>query len=250
MRPLSKTEAEEFLRGSPSVVTPPLALAQRPAAPHIPVSPPRVGAAAAKAAAVPAAAQPQAEPAAAAPSAAAPAGAAAQNGKAPSGPPSRVLRLANMVRACPICMASSLGALPAGRYPVLSCQPLWAPPQPAWLGLLFPVSDINRSPTSEITLDSVYLSLDDMALQVTREELLEEDEYDDILKEVEEELEAKYGKLAAIVMPQPSKKGLANDPAGVGLVFVKFEDLPRAVRLTLPLSQNSNRLPTVLHSLS
>ena len=67
-------------------------------------------------------------------------------------------------------------------------------------------------------------------LQVTREELLEEDEYDDILKEVEEELEAKYGKLAAIVMPQPSKKGPANDPAGVGLVFVRFEELPRAVR--------------------
>ena len=66
--------------------------------------------------------------------------------------------------------------------------------------------------------------------QVTRDELLLDDEYDDILKEVEEELEAKYGKLAAIVMPQPSKKAPANDPAGVGLVFVKFEDLPRAVR--------------------
>ena len=71
--------------------------------------------------------------------------------------------------------------------------------------------------------------------QVTREELLEEEEYDDILKEVEEELEEKYGKLAAIVMPQPAKKGPANDPAGVGLVFVKFEDLVRAVRLYLLL---------------
>ena len=65
---------------------------------------------------------------------------------------------------------------------------------------------------------------------MTREELLEEEEYDDILKEVEEELEEKYGKLAAIVMPQPAKKGPASDPAGVGLVFVKFEDLVRAVR--------------------
>jgi hypothetical protein len=67
-------------------------------------------------------------------------------------------------------------------------------------------------------------------VQVTRDELLLDDEYDDILKEVEEELEAKYGELAAIVMPQPSKKGPGNDPAGVGLVFVKFEDLSRAVR--------------------
>ena len=71
-------------------------------------------------------------------------------------------------------------------------------------------------------------------MQVTRDDLLEEDEYDDILKEVEEELEAKYGKLAAIVMPQPSKKGPANDPAGVGLVFVRFEELPRAVCTLCP----------------
>ena len=75
--------------------------------------------------------------------------------------------------------------------------------------------------------------------QVTRDELLEEDEYDDILKEVEEELETKYGKLAAIVMPQPSKKGPANDPAGVGLVFVRFEELPRAVRSLCAASQAS-----------
>ena len=110
MRPLSKAEAEEFQSSSPNVLTPPLALSQRPAAPHIPVSPPRMGAAAAKPAAAAVAAGPQepaevpvpvqSKPEAAAAPAAKPAAAKlAPNGKVPSGPPSRVLRLANMV--CP-----------------------------------------------------------------------------------------------------------------------------------------------------
>ena len=113
MRPLSKAEAEEFQGGSPNVLTPPLAPSERPAAPHIPVSPPRVGAAAAKPVAAAAAAAAPQEPAQApapaqsrAEAAAAPAAPAAKpaaartapNSKVPSGPPSRVLRLANMVR--------------------------------------------------------------------------------------------------------------------------------------------------------
>ena len=129
VRPLSKAEAEEFQSGSPNVVTPPPATSQRPQVPHIPVSPPRMGPAAAKPAAapqvqaaapqkqrpeaaVPAAqavtAQGKAEPAStpaatgAAPAAKAAAAKAAQSGgKVPSGPPSRVLRLANMVRLLP-----------------------------------------------------------------------------------------------------------------------------------------------------
>lgn len=103
VRPLSKAEAEEFQSGSPNVLTPPLALSERPTAPHIPVSPPRVGAAAAKSAEAAAPALSKDEAAAAPTAAAAPpaksaaARTAAPNGKVPSGPPSRVLRLANMV---------------------------------------------------------------------------------------------------------------------------------------------------------
>lgn len=119
-RPLSKAEAADFLSGSPAIVTPPLSAAQRPPTPHIPVSPPRMGAAAAakqpqpqkpeREAAVPAAASDAAAPAGAAAAAAAALAAkpATQNGKAPAGTPSRVLRLANMV--CfqppqPFCLA-------------------------------------------------------------------------------------------------------------------------------------------------
>ena len=116
-RPLSKSEAADFLSGSPAIVTPPLSAAQRPPTPHIPVSPPRMGAAAA--ARQPPQQQPEREVAAAAkgsaPAGAAPAAAAApaavpaaQNGKAPAGIPSRVLRLANMVHFHPLqsfCLA-------------------------------------------------------------------------------------------------------------------------------------------------
>lgn len=99
MRPLSKAEADEFQSGSPNVLTPPLAASERPSTPHIPVSPPRVGAAAAKPeAAAPAQSKAEAAAAPAAPPAKSAAARAAPNGKVPSGPPSRVLRLANMVR--------------------------------------------------------------------------------------------------------------------------------------------------------
>lgn len=113
VRPLSKSEAEDFAASvAKAALAPPVAApAQRSASSGAPVSPPRVGDAAAPAPrvasqraqqAAPAAlaAAPSKAPAIAAPGrAAAAAGkaAAAQNGKAPSGPPSRVLRLANMV---------------------------------------------------------------------------------------------------------------------------------------------------------
>ncbi len=68
-------------------------------------------------------------------------------------------------------------------------------------------------------------------VQVTREELLDPEEYSDIVDDVTSELETKYGTLASIVIPQPSQKGPAADPSGVGLVFVQFANLSNAVRL-------------------
>ena len=44
------------------------------------------------------------------------------------------------------------------------------------------------------------------------------------------ELETKYGALAGISIPQPSRVGPAMDPPGVGLVFVQFASLGDAVR--------------------
>lgn len=66
--------------------------------------------------------------------------------------------------------------------------------------------------------------------QVTREELLDDEEYADIVDDVTCELETKYGALAAIIIPQPSRVGPAMDPPGVGAVFVQFASLGDAVR--------------------
>jgi hypothetical protein len=66
-------------------------------------------------------------------------------------------------------------------------------------------------------------------VQVTREELLDEEEYDDIVADVACELETKYGALASIVIPQPSQQGVPKDPPGVGFVFVQFVDPIHAV---------------------
>ena len=68
-------------------------------------------------------------------------------------------------------------------------------------------------------------------MQVTREELLDPEEYSDIVDDVTSELETKYGTLASIVIPQPSQKGPSSDPSGVGLVFVQFANLSNAVSI-------------------
>ena len=64
---------------------------------------------------------------------------------------------------------------------------------------------------------------------MTREELLDDEEYADICDDVTCELEAKYGALASVLIPQPSRVGPGMDPPGVGLVFVQFASLGNAV---------------------
>lgn len=65
------------------------------------------------------------------------------------------------------------------------------------------------------------------ALQVTRDDLVDEDEYTDIVDDINEEVERKYGKLTSVEIPRPSKVG--RDPPGVGLVFLAFQDKESAV---------------------
>ena len=57
--------------------------------------------------------------------------------------------------------------------------------------------------------------------QVGRSELLGDEEYADIVDDIRDEVERKYGRLARIAVPRPSAKG--PDPPGVGLVFLCFE---------------------------
>ncbi len=72
-----------------------------------------------------------------------------------------------------------------------------------------------------------------MPNQVTRAELLDDEEYADIVDDVTCELETKYGALASVSIPQPSRVGPGMDPPGVGLVFVQFASLGDAVRSPL-----------------
>ena len=78
---------------------------------------------------------------------------------------------------------------------------------------------------------------------MTREELLDAEEYADIVDDITCELETKYGALSSLVIPQPSRAGPAADPPGVGLVFVQFAAAahavrPSALRLSRSLGKN------------
>ncbi len=63
-----------------------------------------------------------------------------------------------------------------------------------------------------------------LANMVTRQELADEEEYDDIVDDIREEIEDKYGTLRSVIVPKPASAGPPADPPGVGLVFVDFQD--------------------------
>jgi hypothetical protein len=56
-----------------------------------------------------------------------------------------------------------------------------------------------------------------------------QEEYNDQLEDIREEIENKYGKLTACVLPRPSPRGPEHDNPGVGLAFVSFEVRHRAL---------------------
>jgi splicing factor U2AF subunit len=63
---------------------------------------------------------------------------------------------------------------------------------------------------------------------VTRDELAEDDDYEDLVADITAEV-AKYGRLARVVVPRPRPAGGPGaagleDPPGVGLVFLQYED--------------------------
>ena len=64
-------------------------------------------------------------------------------------------------------------------------------------------------------------------VQVTREELAVEEEYDDIKDDIYWEIRDKYGAITSMVVPRPLADP-AQDPPGVGLVFVAFEEAKSA----------------------
>ena len=68
--------------------------------------------------------------------------------------------------------------------------------------------------------------------QVQRDELLDDEEYADILEDCTAEV-AKYGKLRRVAIPRPAPP--AADPPGVGLVFMCFEEPEAAGRARVAL---------------
>lgn len=64
-------------------------------------------------------------------------------------------------------------------------------------------------------------------MQVSRDELAVEEEYDDIRDDIYWEIRDKYGAITSIILPRPGAAA-AEDPPGVGMVFVAFEEAANA----------------------
>ena len=71
---------------------------------------------------------------------------------------------------------------------------------------------------------STVVSFDQMG--VTAEELADDEEYENIMEDMQEEC-GKHGKIVAVVIPRPSKDG--SDVPGIGKVFVQYESVDGAM---------------------
>lgn len=69
---------------------------------------------------------------------------------------------------------------------------------------------------------------------VSRDELLDDGEYGDLVEDITEEVQ-KYGKLVGVKIPRPDPAGGA-DPPGVGLVFLCYEEPKGADRARVALN--------------
>lgn len=71
-------------------------------------------------------------------------------------------------------------------------------------------------------------------MQLGREDLIDDEDYEDNVEDITEEVEKKYGKLTSIEAPRPAKQG--KDPPGVGLVFLAFENDKGAQKAQMALN--------------
>jgi len=92
------------------------------------------------------------------------------------------------------------------------------------LGSVQAMSALAGSAPSDASDQGRVLQLLNM---VTAEELMDKDEYDEIMEDVMEEC-AKYGKVLGIKIPRPT--GGSRSQAGVGKIFVKYEGSDMAQR--------------------
>ncbi|DBA80807.1 TPA: U2 small nuclear RNA auxiliary factor 2, variant 2 [Trebouxia sp. C0004] len=109
------------------------------------------------------------------------------------------------------------------------------PPPPAPILPPAPVLPLGPMPSGEVEDGEVgvaapvvtrVLKLEHM---VARDELLDEEEYSDIVEDITEEIETKYGHITQIAIPRPATPA-DRVTTGVGFVFVAFEDPAAAVK--------------------
>ena len=74
-----------------------------------------------------------------------------------------------------------------------------------------------------------------MPLQIELEDLVDDAEYEDILDDIKEEVERKYGQLTKVEVPRPGPGGVSATP-GVGLVFLAFESEKSALKAQAALN--------------
>ena len=71
-------------------------------------------------------------------------------------------------------------------------------------------------------------------MQLERDDLIDDEDYEDNIEDITQEVEKKYGKLTSLEVPRPGQNG--KDPSGVGLVFLAFENEKGAQKAQLALN--------------
>lgn len=87
----------------------------------------------------------------------------------------------------------------------------------------------HSAPASASTLQPAPSRMVRLANMAERQELVDDEDYDDFVQETRQEV-VKYGKLKDIKVPRPGTGPGGSDLKGVGLVFLEYEDTKAAAR--------------------
>ncbi|KAI8468256.1 MAG: U2 snRNP auxiliary factor, large subunit [Monoraphidium minutum] len=131
----------------------------------------------------------------------------------------------SVARQGPLQNALALRQLAAQQQAALVARLTGKPPPP-------PVSLLGALEAAGAAAPQAALRAVRLEGMVARDELVDPDEYSDLVADISEEV-SKYGRLARVLVPRPAAAGGgggggAEDPPGVGLVFLEYEDAASA----------------------